>query len=458
MLLLWVLAVYAVVAGGLMYVLLMGQSPSHRNGIIGKASRCMRALPQQVAYCCCLVANGFRRRKAEEMAAQAEDYCFNKPNRFIQTFYSFLVSTTLYFFWDVVGPQIPTVRDQAVAFYICMTALSCYLMAWLTDAGCVTPAADLAKLTPAQREAELRQNARFAYDGTYFAEDNMCESCNLPKPARSKHCRMLGRCVRRYDHYCPWVCNAVAERTLRWFHAFLISHVVMSAAVAYWSGWVVMNYIDRERLWLARFSSTSGDGRALQASWYIVIMFAMSQNSVASGIALFAAIVALLLAGFWWVNFLHVLRNETTNEKHKREDMSDFLKREAFAAKKRERDAAAQELLAMQAGGVNGGDGGDGDVARTVCSGVAEAAEAASPQVVTLTKEQMERASKFYTAGSYVANIIEAFCPSSNPASRLATPSATAGVSSPSAKSSSVEGGGAANSASKKQQRAKKHQ
>jgi hypothetical protein len=31
-----------------------------------------------------------------------------------------------------------------------------------------------------------------------------CTSCCIFKPDRSHHCRELGRCVRKMDHFCPW--------------------------------------------------------------------------------------------------------------------------------------------------------------------------------------------------------------------------------------------------------------
>ncbi|KAH8057761.1 protein-cysteine S-palmitoyltransferase [Aureococcus anophagefferens] len=41
------------------------------------------------------------------------------------------------------------------------------------------------------------------------------------RPDRSKHDPTLGRCVRRFDHYCPYVANVVGERNYRAFYLFL---------------------------------------------------------------------------------------------------------------------------------------------------------------------------------------------------------------------------------------------
>ena len=31
-----------------------------------------------------------------------------------------------------------------------------------------------------------------------------CSTCMIWKPDRAHHCREVGRCVRKMDHYCPW--------------------------------------------------------------------------------------------------------------------------------------------------------------------------------------------------------------------------------------------------------------
>ncbi|XP_076817148.1 uncharacterized protein LOC143462764 [Clavelina lepadiformis] len=64
----------------------------------------------------------------------------------------------------------------------------------------------------------------------YFAEwkqgqnplSRLCHTCRLVKPLRSKHCRITNRCVKQFDHYCPYIYNVVGYRNRHYFLIFLL--------------------------------------------------------------------------------------------------------------------------------------------------------------------------------------------------------------------------------------------
>jgi len=56
-------------------------------------------------------------------------------------------------------------------------------------------------------------------------KERVCVTCKTVVPRRSKHCRELDRCVYRYDHYCPFVGNAVGLKNHSFFLSFLAWHV-----------------------------------------------------------------------------------------------------------------------------------------------------------------------------------------------------------------------------------------
>lgn len=61
----------------------------------------------------------------------------------------------------------------------------------------------------------------------------ICHTCNLVRPARSKHCGSCNNCVELFDHHCPWLGTCVARRNYSWFSLFLTSEVLLIAYVVF---------------------------------------------------------------------------------------------------------------------------------------------------------------------------------------------------------------------------------
>ena len=55
-------------------------------------------------------------------------------------------------------------------------------------------------------------------------------SCKIVRPLGSKHCGVLNKCVSRFDHYCPWVGNAIGKANIRDFLTFLILECIALVA------------------------------------------------------------------------------------------------------------------------------------------------------------------------------------------------------------------------------------
>ena len=51
----------------------------------------------------------------------------------------------------------------------------------------------------------------------------LCVACRTVRPLRAKHCPVTGRCVARFDHYCPWMGCTVGAGNHATFLAFLAS-------------------------------------------------------------------------------------------------------------------------------------------------------------------------------------------------------------------------------------------
>uniref|UniRef100_H2YGF4 Palmitoyltransferase n=2 Tax=Ciona savignyi TaxID=51511 RepID=H2YGF4_CIOSA len=58
---------------------------------------------------------------------------------------------------------------------------------------------------------------------------NICSSCLILKPIRSKHCAVTNRCVAKFDHYC-WVFNAIGAGN----HHYFIGYLFFLLAILGW--------------------------------------------------------------------------------------------------------------------------------------------------------------------------------------------------------------------------------
>ncbi|XP_045144492.1 palmitoyltransferase ZDHHC12 isoform X3 [Echinops telfairi] len=58
-----------------------------------------------------------------------------------------------------------------------------------------------------------------------------CRYCLVLQPLRTRHCQECRRCVRRYDHHCPWMENCVGERN----HPLFVAYLALQLVVLLWA-------------------------------------------------------------------------------------------------------------------------------------------------------------------------------------------------------------------------------
>eukprot|EP00746_Dinoflagellata_sp_MGD_P008648 gnl/MRDRNA2_/MRDRNA2_117330_c0_seq1.p1 gnl/MRDRNA2_/MRDRNA2_117330_c0~~gnl/MRDRNA2_/MRDRNA2_117330_c0_seq1.p1 ORF type:complete len:299 (-),score=24.49 gnl/MRDRNA2_/MRDRNA2_117330_c0_seq1:99-995(-) len=110
----------------------------------------------------------------------------------------------------------PTIYAAVVFNIVFGLALWSYLAASLTNPG--TPACaewqswarDLEPKKPMQK---AQQPERCWLPGS----PSFCNKCLIWRPERSHHCKSLGICVLRMDHFCPWIGNCVGFRNHKQF-------------------------------------------------------------------------------------------------------------------------------------------------------------------------------------------------------------------------------------------------
>lgn len=85
----------------------------------------------------------------------------------------------------------------------------------------------------------------------------LCPTCKIIRPMRSKHCPACKRCVEQFDHHCPWISNCVGKRNKRDFFIFLCLGTVSSfigGFIAIQRIWTLVP-IRAEEMWIRHVAS-----------------------------------------------------------------------------------------------------------------------------------------------------------------------------------------------------------
>ncbi|XP_056433115.1 palmitoyltransferase ZDHHC4 [Gadus chalcogrammus] len=178
-------------------------------------------------------------------------------------------------------------------FYLCIT----------TDPGTVTQAKMSGQLSI------------YPYDRRMFHPGVPCPTCQLVKPARSKHCRVCDRCVQRFDHHCIWVNNCLGARNTRYFILYLMSVCAMAGSMALLTGDMLLHAVLRSGL--LRSSYMDGQGQRQQAGPLFVFQHLFLTFPRIVFMLGFLVFVCLLLAGYALFHCYLALVNQTSNEWYK---------------------------------------------------------------------------------------------------------------------------------------------
>lgn len=82
-----------------------------------------------------------------------------------------------------------------------------------------------------------------AYVCDYEGVPLFCEKCRIFKPDRAHHCKELGRCVGKMDHYCPWAGGIIAEHSHKFFMQFVFYAALYTAYL-----WIVVAVFLADRI------------------------------------------------------------------------------------------------------------------------------------------------------------------------------------------------------------------
>jgi len=152
---------------------------------------------------------------------------FNEGKAFV-TFVSFLIASIWFTFWVVVA--IPWALWETTTGIIHLLAFNssvlfvcyCYHKAITTPPGFSTHGWVPEGVSEAKLEEAKKRGKPGKKDLVPPDLPRWCAPCNSFKPPRAHHCKVLGRCVLRMDHFCPWIDNCVGFRNHKYFCLFLL--------------------------------------------------------------------------------------------------------------------------------------------------------------------------------------------------------------------------------------------
>lgn len=181
------------------------------------------------------------------------------------------------------------------------TCLFCFCIT--TDPGTVT-------------QAKVSEQLRiYPYDGRMFHPGVPCPTCQLVKPARSKHCRVCDRCVQRFDHHCVWVNNCVGARNTRYFLLYLMSVCAMAGSMALLTADMLLHAVLRSGLLRSSYLDEQGQRQPAGSLFVIQHLFLTFPRIVF--MLGFLVFVCFLLAGYALFHSYLALVNQTANEWYK---------------------------------------------------------------------------------------------------------------------------------------------
>eukprot|EP01045_Picozoa_sp_COSAG04_P017643 COSAG04_NODE_1574_length_6276_cov_3.068480_3_plen_567_part_00 len=325
-----------------------------------------------------------------------EEYLCWSANPLLQIFYlamilggfgGFILAALPFVACHPLLPCLPAERPEGTtellapwhritAYATMTTCLASWVLCCVSDPGCVTAGA---------------QRAVYCYEWDGFVHSKkVCPTTRLMRPARStyaplpspppsltltlrrarrSYCRYTGRLVLRFDHFCPWIKNAVGENNYRYFFAFLGMHWFTLGYASWGCGWMLLSRLEEENFWsrengLAQiYDPETGDPRSI--TWGEVLRVCLMLENKVMLLGLFCFFLAIVVFAFWGYHAYLTATNMTTNESIKRGRVRNKIQ----AAIENEDAMLLEQIATMGAAAAAGVVEGDEGAARKAASG-----------------------------------------------------------------------------------------
>jgi palmitoyltransferase len=167
------------------------------------------------------------------------------------------------------------------------------------------------EITPANLPTEL---TRYPYDQVLYHSSPVpiCSTCNMIKPARSKHCSLCKMCVARADHHCIFINACVGAGNQAYFLLLLVTTALLCICGAA-LGLPYLADVVRQK-----YTSFTLWGTGYSWSEYGMFwLWILNKRPAAAGVTILCVMCTPLVAGLGAYSFYLVWAGVTTNESGK---------------------------------------------------------------------------------------------------------------------------------------------
>ncbi|KAJ2726465.1 palmitoyltransferase swf1 [Coemansia sp. Benny D115] len=327
----WVSALLAFSAW--LFVLLLGRNRMFRGTVVERANiYCMETLPGNID-------RWMRRGVSDSMVDKLEGLWmmfFGQRNPLFQIFAITLYLLGLAVFMTQAAPMVPNRYLGAWHWApIVMTLavnMGSYAKACVADPGVV----NMGNVAQAQRV--------FRPDGLLYQANNLCRTCKVVKPARSKHCSVCGCCVQMMDHHCMWLNNCIGLNNARWFLVFLGSFTLVCLYGSYIFGTVLLELRQQNGLELAMVRDPD-TGQLVPLSFRTSILYLLDENVLLAVLLVMLVILTPAIAIFTLYQLRIVSLGYTSNEETKWLTVADAIQDEVVFFVTQDGGSEAVEII-----------------------------------------------------------------------------------------------------------------
>ncbi|KAL1788560.1 putative palmitoyltransferase ZDHHC4 [Sigmodon hispidus] len=136
----------------------------------------------------------------------------------------------------------------------------------------------------------------YEFDDVMLPENLRCSTCDLRKPAQSKHCLVCDWCVHHFDHHCVWVNNCIEAWNIRYFLVCLSTLTASAATIATLSAAFLLRLVAVSDLYQETYIDDFGHFQSVDTVFLIQYLFLAFPRIVF--LLGFVMMLSLLLASY----------------------------------------------------------------------------------------------------------------------------------------------------------------